>query len=224
MGSRFGDRRDAAGRAHDERLGKAGVRAARREAVEVPRERRPEVRVDRSRRSTLVLAELRCDLVRRDDPRPGQPAPQFGGDLALVARVAEREEQADGDRLGVDLGQGVKVEAAEHAIRPDALGNSDAALERDERLGVLLAEPVEVSARLAPQVQDVLEPFGRDEGGARALPLEQGVRGHCRPVREPIELGHAESAGRGEHGLFLAGGGRDLGRRRSARPRRARRP
>jgi hypothetical protein len=36
---------------------------------------------------------------------------------------------------------------------------------------VIDAEPVEVGTVLAPQMQEVLEPFGRDERRARALAL-----------------------------------------------------
>ena len=127
-----------------------------------------------------------------------------------MARVAEREEEADGDRLCVDLAQGLEVERAKHALRTDALGDSEAALQRHERLGVVLAEPVEVRSGLAAEVEEVLEALGRDEGRARALALEQRVRGDGRPVREALELAGADRAGRGEHGLLLARGGRDL--------------
>jgi hypothetical protein len=213
MGRSLGDRRNAARGAHDERLGKAGLGTARGEAVEVPGERRPEVRVDRRRRRALVLAELRGDLVGGDDPRVGQPAPQLGGELALVTLVAEREEQADGDCVSIDLGQGLEVEWAQHPLGPDALGNCDAALQRHERLGVVLAEPVEVRPRLAPQMEDVLEPLGRDERRARAFALEQRVRGDGRAVREALELSGADRLGGREHGLLLARRGRDLRRR-----------
>ena len=92
-----------------------------RERLEIAREDRPEIGVDRRRRGALVLAELGRDLVRGDDPRAGQAAPQLVRDRLLVARVAEREEQADGDRLRVDCGQRVEVERPQHAVRPDPL-------------------------------------------------------------------------------------------------------
>ena len=49
------------------------------------------------------------------------------------------------------------------------------------------AEPVEVRAVLAAQVQQVLEARGRDERRPRALALEQRVRRDGRPVREPLD-------------------------------------
>ena len=51
--------------------------------------------------------------------RPEQPAPQLGDELLLVARVPEREEEADRNRLGVDLVQRSEVERTKHALGPD---------------------------------------------------------------------------------------------------------
>ena len=89
--------------------------------------------------------------------RAGIAAPKLVRDRALVPRVPEREEEADGDRLRVELRQRLEVERLELAVPPDATSNADAALQRDERLGMLCAGPVEVRARLAPEVKQVLE-------------------------------------------------------------------
>ena len=127
-----------------------------------------------------------------------------------MTRVPEREEEADGDGLGVDLAQGLEVERAKHPLRTDPLGDSEAALQRHQRLGVVLAEPIEMRSRLPAEVEEVLEPLGRDEGRPRALALEQRVRGDGRPVREALDVLGADRAGGGEHGLLLACGGRHL--------------
>jgi hypothetical protein len=74
--------------------------------------------------------------------RVGVPAAKLLGDLALVARVAEGEEEADGDRLGIELGQRREVERLELASRPQPAAHADAALERHERSGMLGARPV----------------------------------------------------------------------------------
>ena len=148
--------------------------------------------------------------MRGDDPGRGQAASQLRGELTLVARVTEREEEADGDGLGLDLAQGLEVERAKHPLRTDPLGDSEAALQRHQRLGVVLAEPIEMRSRLPAEVEEVLEPLCRDEGRPRALALEQRVRGDGRPVREALEVAGADRAGRGEHGLLLARGGRHL--------------
>src|SRR5439155_23613638 len=74
------------------------------------------------------------------------------------------------------------------------------------------AEPIALRSVLAPQVQHVLEAVGADEGRARALALEQGVRGHGCAVREPLELDRFDRRGRREHRLLLPPRGRNLGR------------
>jgi hypothetical protein len=53
---------------------------------------------------------------------------------------------------------------------------------------MLDARPIEVRARLAPQVQDVLEALVGDERRARAAPLEQRVRRDRRAVREALDV------------------------------------
>ncbi len=65
------------------------------------------------------------------------------------------------------------------------------------------AQPVEVGAGLAAKLDEIAEPLGRDERGARRAPLEQGVGRHGRAVGEGLDL-----AGRG-----AGGGERELDRR-----------
>ena len=62
-----------------------------------------------------------------------------------------------------------------------------AALERHERWRVVGAEPVEVGAVLAAQVEEVLEAGRRDEGGAGAAALEQRIGRDRRPVGETLD-------------------------------------
>ena len=99
----FLETRDTAGRAHDERLREPFVRALPPERAGIAGDDRPEVCVGRRRRRPFELAELGRDLVRRGDVRPGQPAPHLLRHGPLVRGVAEREEQAHRDRLGVEL-------------------------------------------------------------------------------------------------------------------------
>ena len=68
----------------------------------------------------------------------------------------------------------VEIEGGDDPFGPDPLGDAVTALERHERLRLGLAEPVEVRTRLPAQVEEVLEPGGADEGGARTLPLAAG--------------------------------------------------
>ena len=204
------ERREAARRAHHERLRQLGRGACLGEGAEIAREHRAEVGVDRRRRGALVLAELRRDLVRGDDVRVRVAAAQLGGDGALRLAVAEREEQRDGDRVGVDLRERGEVERDELACGAGSAAHAEAALERDERRRMLRARPVEVRPRLAAEVQDVLEALVRDEGGPRAAPLEQRVRRDRRPVREAVDVLGAGCARSRDDRLLLSRGGRDL--------------
>ena len=74
------------------------------------------------------------------------------------------------------------------------------------------AEPVEVSAILAAEVEQVLEPGGRDERRARALALEQRIRRNRRPVPERFDLVGPDLARRRENGILLPLRGRHLRR------------
>ena len=204
MRRRLRERGEPARGAHHQRLRQSRARRRAAERLQVPSDHRPEVGVDRGRRRPLVLAQLGRDLVRGDDARPRQPPPQLLRDRPLVRGVAEREEQADRDRLdAVELRQRVELERLEHAVGPDPLADAVTALERDERLRVRRAEPVELRAVLPPQVEQVLEAGGRDERRSRALALEQRVRRDRRPVREALDLGRADGRRRGEHRLLL---------------------
>src|SRR5262249_62205983 len=88
---------------------------------------------------------------------------------------------------------------------------SPAALWGEERRGASRARPVEMSPRLAPQVEDVLEALVRHERRASAAALEERVRGDRRAVREAVDLPGADCLRCRDHGLLLPGGGRHLG-------------
>ena len=131
-----------------------------------------QVRVHHRGRRALVLAQLRSDLVRGDDVCVRVASAQLYRDLPLVARLAEREEEAHGDRVGVELRQRGEVERLELAVARDPPAHARAPLEWDERRRVLDTWPVEVGSRLAAQVEEVLEAGSRDKGGSRPAPLE----------------------------------------------------
>ena len=211
---RLSESRDPARGPHHERLGQPGRRAGAPERLEVAGDGRPEVGVDGRRRGPLVLAELRRDLVRRDDASARQSPPHLRGDRTLVRRIAKGEEQADRDRLHVvaEHRQRVELERRDQALGPDPLAHAVAALQRDERLGVRIAQPVQVRAVLAAQVKQVLEALRRHEGGAGPLALEERIRRDGRSVREPVEALRADGASRGQHRLLLTPRRRHLGR------------
>jgi hypothetical protein len=123
-------------------------------------------------------------------------------DAALVLRVAEREQKADGDRgdavgdepadrtprrLLVELRQDAPVE--EHALR-DLLGKS----RWDERPGAFEKEIVRraaVRTALLTDLVDAAEPFGDQQTGARTVLLEDRVGADGRAVREKDDVGRA---------------------------------
>jgi hypothetical protein len=97
------ERGDSAGGSHHERLGEAAGPSLLAQSLQVPAERRPEVGIGCCRGGALVLAKLGCDLMRRDHVRVRIASSKLVRDGSLVRRVAEREEQADGNRLGLEL-------------------------------------------------------------------------------------------------------------------------
>ena len=139
----------------------------------------------------------------------GQGVAQRPGDLALVLRVREREQQADGDRLGA-VGphrldgprQRGRVERRDHPLGAAALGDLVAALGGDQRGRVVSVQAVERGARLAPQLEDVAEALGGHERRAGSGPLEEGVGSHGHPVAEARDVGgaHARPLERHEDG------------------------
>src|SRR5439155_23499138 len=141
---------------------------------------------------------------------------ELRGEGPLVRSLAERKQDAHGDSLDVaHVGKRAEVERLELALRPKPAAHAVTALERYERLRVLGTEAVEVSARLPPQVKEMLEAGIADVRDPGAAPLEERVRGDGRPVREPREprtRARADGTRGREHRLLLPGRGRHLGR------------
>ena len=159
--------------AADERMtsGRGNPRPTRDASARKYRAQSTEVRVGGRRRGPLVLAKLRSDLVRGDYVRFRQALSQLIGDRRLV-NGSEREERADSDGLGVELWKRVEVERHEHAVGPHTLAHAVAVLERNERLGMFGAQPVEMRAVLPAQMKQVLGSGRGDERRAGTLALE----------------------------------------------------
>ena len=85
------ERREPSGRPHDERHGQAGGPAGALERAQVRGHDRAEVRVDGGGRRPLVLAELRRDLVRRDDVGVREAPPDSSA--TACSCVASRNEK-----------------------------------------------------------------------------------------------------------------------------------
>ena len=126
-------------------------------------------------------------------------------DALLVRRVGEREQQADGHRVDIGLGDGlsrtsdaVLVELDLHAVRPDALGHRETQFARHEGAGRTLGEVVERGSVLPADLDHVAESLGRHERRACAPPLEERVGRHRRAMgdrrdRLALELGYRRS-------------------------------
>ena len=109
--------------------------------------------------------------------------------------------------------QGAEVQRLQLALGAEPPADAVTALDRHERLGMLGAEPVEVSARLAPQMKEMLEAGVPDVRDAGAATLEERVGGDGRPVREARQPGACpDRTSGGEHRLLLPRHGRHLGR------------
>ncbi len=134
------------------------------------------------------------------------------GERALVRRIAEGEEEADGDRLALDRLQRPEVERSHDAVRSDPLGDAVGALDRDEGYRMGRARTVEMGTRLTTKVKQMLESLRRHESRARALSLEQSVGRDRRPVREALDGHRAHLGGRREHRFLLGCPRRHLGR------------
>ena len=172
----------------------------------------------------LVLAERADDGVGEAHVHAGEARGERLAQRLLVLGVPVGVQEADRDRLRVVRGDllrdaGGILERPQRAAGRHPLGRADAALGRDERRRVGGAEPVEVGARLAAELDDVLEAGGGDEDGARRLALEQRVRGDRGAVGEGLDLagGGVRALERGAHGgedalALVVRGGRGLRR------------
>ena len=118
-------------------------------------------------------------------------------------------------KLGHPVQLGVR-ERVHDALGTGALPGGEAELVGHQRARLRRAEPVQVGAVLASDVEHVAEALGGDQRRAGAALLEQGVGAHGHPVGEGLDLA-GTGAGplqgrlhRGEHSprLVIRGGRR----------------
>jgi len=133
----------------------------------------------------------------------GISAAKLRRDRLLVPSVPKREQETDGDRLGVELRERREIEWFELAVSRDAAAYADTALERRKWFWVLGARSIKVGAGLTSQMENVFEAGSGYERRPHPTPLEQSVRGDRRSVREAVDLARADSRGRREHRLLL---------------------
>ena len=213
MRGRLVELRDAARRAHHERRRQAApprnAPRARAGSARRPGPRYASIAVVDARSYSRNSGAISCEATTCASGRRRRTS-------AATARSCDASpvgvQEADRDRLGVELGQRVELERLELSRRARS-----ARARRTQRSsgtsgsGCCRAQPVERGAVLAPQVQQVLEARVRDERRARALALEQRVRRDRRPVREAIDALGADRARGRDDGLLL------LRRRRNLR-------
>ena len=183
------------------------------------------VDVGERRGRALVLADLRHELARQRHRDLGERLAEDPPHQALVGRIRVRVEQAHAHRLdplgAQPLGEApdlVGIDGAPHgAVDQDPLVDLEAEVARRDRPRPLHVEVVHVVAMLAGDLHGVAEALGRDEGGPRALALDEGVREERGAVEDVGHLagGHVRRAEDGfdprDHGVVRpVGGGEDL--------------
>ena len=145
----------------------------------------------------LVLAPDGGHLMGHRQRQAAEAAAQLGGEALLVGRVQVREEQTDGDGLGLDLGDPVAQLVNGFGFKPDqhlAAGVHPlphpqavaAALKQGP--GLVPGQVVEVLAVDPLDVGDVLVPGRTHEGHPGPGPLDQGVGGHGGAVDQEVDL------------------------------------
>ena len=194
--------------------GQAGVSQVPLEPLQVLLHQRLQRRVDGGRGRPAVLAHDRVELVRQRERDAWPVRGEQLGDSELVRRIHDRPDQADRDRLDVE--HAAALDRLEHApvvewhedvaLRVDALADLEGQMARHVGCPELeLAEGLELPS-LAEQ-QDVGKALGGEKGGARRLPLDDGVGRARRPVREDVgsgeKLGDGQPELRGEAGQGL---------------------
>ena len=218
---------------HDLRLGQSPLSGLPREPSQVGGQQRRERGVERGGGGALVLAKGAHQLAGQRQRRAGEQLADLLPQQPLVGRVGVGVQQAHRHRLGLEarehlcqLARVGGLERQQDPLRGDPLAGAEAQLGLDQRRGSGLAEPVQVGAVLAAELDHVLEAGRRDQRRARRVSLQQRVRRDRHPVGEALHLcgsgpgGGEYEAYRLEHALRLRGGrGGDLRRVRPAVPR-----
>lgn len=218
---------DAATRRHQQhRAAEAGAGQFVLESAEIAAHQRLQISVGAGSRKPLVFAHLRRDVGRQRHSNVRQRPRDQLGCPALVLRICEAMQKADGNRLDLLLlerlerpGDTRLVERHEHvALCIDALGDRQTQAPRHQRRRQVDVDIVLFEAVLVTDLDDVPKAFGCQKRGLRTLALDQRVGGergavddHPHVRRRGVRLAHHIAQG-GEHALFgRPGRGQHLG-------------
>ena len=178
-----------------------GVRTPALEAAlerpEIAADDRLEVGVDHRGRGALVLLHLGQDVEADRGGQVGRQSPDDLLEQPLVRRVGVGVEQADGDRLDAlveqaahrALGVSGLQRLADVSSGVDPLVHRDPQMARHQDRRLLPGHVVEPRHPKRADLEHVAEALGRDQAGARALALEDRVRGHGGAVADLLHLG-----------------------------------
>ncbi len=113
-------------------------------------------------------------------------------------------QQADGDGFrrrraeAREEGRKIAERRLDAAIGADALGHAEARIALDQAGEWIGGEAVDVAARVARDLEHVLEAGGGEQHAAGELAFEHGVGGDGRAVQQQADIGQREAeAGRG---------------------------
>ena len=177
---------DAAARLHDEQLpGQTGLAQPVAKLAYICRHRRPYIGVDDGGAAAFVFADLRQDIHGKRHEDPGQGRAQPRPDTPFMVGVRIGLQETDRDRLDARGAQRVDrridvglVERRQHGtVGGDALGDLEPQVARRERRRLDVMRVVEAWDPDPAQLEHVAEPARGEQRGARALVLQDRIRG-----------------------------------------------
>ena len=183
----------AARRRHNEQLtGEAGGAEVVGDLSQVPLHERLQRRVERGGRCPPVLADDGVQLVRERVGDAREPLADELAERLLVLRVRNRPDEADGDRLDIQLAglaherpRALPIEGAvDPSLRIDPPRHLEGQAPWDVGLGIALVEVEGVRLTAFAEGEDVGEACRREERGAGGLALQDRVRRAGRAVDE----------------------------------------
>ena len=146
-------------------------------------------------RSPVEFAPFRRDAVRDGNRHTRQPLCQIGLDLQFVSRIAETEQQADGDGFvaafacridePVEIGCGKRRD--DRPVGGDAFAHGERVFERRQRLRLVPADGEDLAAIVALNGVDVAEFLGRQKRHSGAATGQEGIQPNGGAMHEKVD-------------------------------------